>query len=73
MNHYKGNFHAEQDISWESEQCPVRKIWTKTKKVSEKTWTIYERVEDNFKTYQTPRFYCKNEKEALEILKTLPE
>ena len=70
LSHYNGKFHAEQDYDWESEQCPVTKIWARTKKVLLKTWTIYETVKPHpdKAAYQTPHVYCKNKKEALTTL-----
>jgi hypothetical protein len=54
-----GMFHAEQDLSWNA----------KGSRVSENTWTIYEKIlilgGIHTNSYQTPRFFCKNEKEAL--------
>jgi hypothetical protein len=71
MKHYKGKFHIEQDSGYVEEQCPVTKIWSMTKRVSLKTWTLYERV--GSPSYQTPRQTFKNENEAQKHLDSLPE
>lgn len=66
--HYKGKFHAEQDTGWEGEWGGDGK-WAATKPVSLKTWTIYETV--GKPSYETGRFFLKNERAALNKLKTL--
>jgi len=75
QDYYTGNFHAERDLGWEEEQCSATKKWSMTKRTILNTWTIYERV--GFPSYQTPRFYFQNEKQALkkiqELSLTLPK
>ena len=54
-----GMFSAERDLSWSA----------KGSRVAEATWTIYEKIlihgGIHVNSYQTPRFFCKNEAEAL--------
>lgn len=52
-------FHVEQDRAYEFEQCPVTKVWRRTKVVLLKTWTAYEFV--GSPAYQTPVFRAKDE------------
>ena len=57
--------HKEQDTIWKSEQCPVTKIWSRTKPILANTWTVY----DSSPGYQTPVFHGKNEAEADEFIR----
>lgn len=69
--YYKGDFRAEQDHKYESEQ-DANNRWHKTKKVSVKTWTIYKFVRpETGSGYETPFKFCKNEAEAKAFMATL--
>jgi hypothetical protein len=61
-NHYRGDYHAEQDSGWVNDSSGWRIVPLPT-------WTVYRTIyPEGGPAYQSPVDFCENEAAALKAL-----